>query len=600
MGEPAEHDSPVSNVARYLPEAAVRQPGFPALRLPRRRGERLDYETLSFAQLEHLACAAATLFTQRGIVRGERVLLMVKPGRDLILSVFALFKIGAVPVVIDPGMGRKHFLSCVRRTKPTALVGIPLAQILSRVFRKDFTELKHRVTVGTKRFGRQLTALGEADFSPAATTADELAAILFTSGSTGPPKGVCYEHGMFEAQVRMIRAEYGIQPGEVDLPMLPIFALFNPALGMTTVVPEMNPSKPATVDPAKIVQAIRQNQATNSFGSPVLWNRIATHCEAHELQLPSIRRVLMAGAAAPPSLIRRMKALLPNGEIYTPYGATEVLPVASISGAEILADTQPLTEQGRGVCVGRLLPEVRAQIIAIRDEPIANIADVEPLPAGEIGEIIVTGPSVTKAYDGLPEATAKAKILASAECGVRNAELSDGLVTEPTENDERELASPVCYAHLLDDPAQSAIRNPQSEMIFHRMGDLGYFDESGRLWFCGRMAERVETPDGLMFTECVEAIFNRHPRVFRSALVGLGERPNQTPAVVIEPQPGEWPEGGGEQRFRDELLQLARENELTRKIEQIFFRRAFPVDVRHNAKIHRLDLAKGVAQKLGE
>ncbi|WP_309387149.1 fatty acid CoA ligase family protein [Cerasicoccus frondis] len=570
------NNSPVSNVARFLPEAAARQPDFPALRLPCRRGGVLAYDTLTFAELETAACAAAQIFTKKGIRRGSRVLLMVKPGRDLILSVFALFKMGAAPVVIDPGMGRKHFLACVRRTLPDAMVGIPLAQLLSRVFRKDFQSVNVRVTVGNQGFAKRIAALGQATFEPAQTTADELAAILFTSGSTGPPKGVRYEHGMFEAQVRMIRAHYGIEPGGVDLPMLPVFALFNPAMGLTTVVPEMNPSKPSTVDPVKIVQAIHQNEVTNSFGSPVLWNRIATHCEASGVSLPSLKCILMAGAAVPPSLIRRMKQLAPNCEIHTPYGATEVLPVASNFGARILNETLELTEQGRGVCVGELLPEVQAQIIAIHDGPIAMLAAAQPLPAGEIGEILVTGPSVTKAYDGLAAATAAAKIHQNAEssnadCGLGSADLTDGL-------------------------DNSAFRNPHSAIVWHRMGDLGYFDEQGRLWFCGRMAERVETPGGLMFTECVEAIFNQHPRVFRSALVGLGERPSQTPCVVIEPHPREWPASWVTQKaFADELLELAAQSELTRGITEIRFKRKFPVDVRHNAKIHRLDLAREFA-----
>ncbi|GHC07481.1 fatty acid CoA ligase family protein [Cerasicoccus arenae] len=551
MGETADSTSPISNVARFLPEAAARQPDFPALRVPIRSGKRLEYDTLTFAQLETLACAAAQVFAAKGIARGTRVLLMVKPGRDLILSVFALFKMGAVPVVIDPGMGRKHFLACVRRTQPEALVGIPLAQILGRVYWRHFGSLRTRVTVGTKGFARQLDALGKASFEPAPTTADELAAILFTSGSTGPPKGVRYEHGMFEAQVRMIRAQYGIQRGGVDLPMLPVFALFNPALGLTTVVPEMNPSRPATVDPKKIVQAILQNQVTNSFGSPVLWNKIVGYCEEKNLTLPSIRCLLMAGAAAPPPLIRRLKALLPNGEIHTPYGATEVLPVASISGTEILRDAQPLTEQGRGVCVGRLLPEVSAKIIAISDEPIAQLTDVVEQLTGAIGEILVTGPSVTKAYDALPEATAKAKITAQ----------------------------------------------PTSPTIWHRMGDLGYFDAEGRLWFCGRMAERVETSAGPLYTECVEAIFNKHPRVFRSALVGLGERPNQRPCVVVEPLPGAWPQDTAAQSaFTAELSELAASSPLTSAIAEFRFWKKFPVDVRHNAKIHRLELARSVIE----
>ena len=135
---------------------------------------------------------------------------------------------------------------------------------------------------------------------PVVESGDELAAILFTSGSTGPAKGVCYAHGMFAAQVESIRRQYGIESGEMDLPMLPVFALFNPALGMCTVVPEMNPSRPATVDPDVIVRAIQQNGVTNSFGSPALWTKIARHCEERSIVLPSIRRILMAGALRRP------------------------------------------------------------------------------------------------------------------------------------------------------------------------------------------------------------------------------------------------------------------------------------------------------------
>src|SRR5690606_38103223 len=158
-----------------------------------------------------------------------------------------------------------------------ALAAIPAGIWVSRIFGKTFRSVRTRVTArpGNSRAGRET-----AEFPMAETGAEDLAAILFTSGSTGPAKGVCYKHRMFAAQVEMIREQYGIEPGEVDLPMLPVFALFNPALGMTTVIPEMNPSRPATVDPAKIVGAIRQCGVTNSFGSPVLWTKIGRYCRA--------------------------------------------------------------------------------------------------------------------------------------------------------------------------------------------------------------------------------------------------------------------------------------------------------------------------------
>jgi acyl-CoA synthetase (AMP-forming)/AMP-acid ligase II len=388
-----------------------------------------------------------------------------------------------------------------------------------------------------------------------------LAAVLFTSGSTGAPKGVCYEHGMFEAQVRLIRETYGIQPGEVDLPMLPIFALFNPALGMTTVVPEIDPSRPAQVDPAKIVQAIQQENVTNSFGSPTLWGKIGAHCVAEKITLPSLRRVLCAGAPVPASLWKNSAAFLPNGRLHSPYGATEALPVATVAANEI----DPTSV--RGACVGRPLPGVDVKIIALSDAPFSALSQARELPAGEIGEIIVRGAAVTQAYDALPEATAAAKI-------------------------PNILGQQPVTSRLAPDTSAPATAGA----AWHRMGDCGYLDADGRLWFCGRKAERVETANGALFTEPCEQVFRSHPHAGRCALVGIGPRGQQQPALVVEAK--------GDRNVdlkvvASELRALAVQQAHTATIQRFYFHPAFPVDVRHNAKIHRLELAKWATQLQG-
>jgi acyl-CoA synthetase (AMP-forming)/AMP-acid ligase II len=536
------------NVARFLEEMALRQGDGPAVLAPAGRGR---YERRSFAELEAEAGGAARCFAGRGIARGTRVLLMVRPGLDLIRCVFALFKLGAVPVVIDPGMGLRAFLRCVRGAAPEALVGIPKAHWVARLAPAAFRSARCRVVVG-RGFGRRAGERAAEGPVPAAdSAADELAAILFTSGSTGPAKGVLYEHGMFEAQVDAIRRQYRIEPGEVDLPMLPVFALFNPALGMCTVVPEMDPARPARVDPVKIVRAIRETGVTNSFGSPALWRRIAAYCEERGIRLGGVRRVLMAGAPAPPDLMERMQALLPDGEVHSPYGATEALPVSSISAREVAAETGALTAAGRGTCVGRPLPGVAVRIIRPLDGPLPSLDGAEEMPGGEVGEILVQGPSVTRRYDRRPEAEAAAKT-----------------------------------------------GDPDGGGFWHRMGDLGYLDGEGRLWFCGRKAERVDTAGGPLYTDCVEAVFNTHPKVARSALVGLsGARPGaRVPALAVEPVRGMYPKTDTEKEaFRAELRALGRSRPGTAAIESFFFERAFPVDVRHNAKIHRLALARKYA-----
>ena len=564
-----------ANIARHLPRMAARQPARPAVKIPRGRtpaGE-IDYLVLTFAELDSEVDAWRARLLARGVRPGDRTLVMVHQGLPLIASAFALFKLGAVPVVIDPGMGLRNFLACVSRSQPRVLLGIPFAQVVSHVFRPSFRSVRIRVAASrslTSRLAGPKT--GEPNQEPqlAESSAGALAAILFTSGSTGAPKGVCYEHGMFDAQVRLVRETYGIEPGEVDLPLLPLFALFGTALGMTTIVPELDPSRPAAADPEKIVRAIRQEGVTNSFGSPTLWGKVADYCLAHRLTLPSLRRVLCAGAPVPASLWTKAPQFIPRGRLHSPYGATEALPVSTVTADEV----DPASTHG--ACVGRPLPENRVKIIAIDDRPLASLADAHELPTGEIGEIIVTGPTVTKEYDRLPEATRQAKIQIPKSKSQGSPDSQDSLGTW---NLRLGISAP-------------------TGAVWHRMGDAGYRDADGRLWFCGRVAERVETADGPMFTEPCEQVFRAHPSVARCALIGLGARGRQTPAIVIEPRPGASPHSAESRlEWARSLGELARGHSHTAAIRRFYFHPHLPVDVRHNAKIHRLALATWAATR---
>ncbi len=535
-----------ANIARHLGLMATSAPTIAALKIPRGRtptGD-IDYLTLTFAELAAEVAAWQKKLTDAGIQPGDRTLVMVRQGLPLIAAAFALFSLGAVPVVIDPGMGLKNFLTCVERSRPRALVGLPLARLLSHVCRRAFATVNIRIPASGSLTAR-LTLPG-APFSAASgllvqSRATDLAAILFTSGSTGAPKGVVYEHGHFDAQVRLIRATYDIRPGEIDLPLLPIFALFNPALGLTTIVPEIDPKRPAALDPAAIVQAIRQENITTSFGSPTLWKKIGDHCIAQKITLPTLRRVLCAGAPVPASLWNSSRIFLTHGQLHSPYGATESLPLASISADEIT------TARGLGACVGRPVQKITVKIIAPSDAPLATLADAHELPAGEIGEIIATGPVVTRDYDALPVATALAKI-------------------------------------------------SSDEGTYHRLGDCGTLDTEGRLWFCGRKAERVITAQGILYTELCEQVFRSHARANRCALIGLGRAPDQIPAIVIETNVRNSDEAHALAR---ELRALALAHPYTAAIQRFYFHPAFPVDVRHNAKIHRLTLTVWAATVQG-
>jgi acyl-CoA synthetase (AMP-forming)/AMP-acid ligase II len=535
------------NVASHLGAMARRSPGKAAIVLSKRRGGRLRYSGITFAELDRETDAYARGLERIGVRRGTRTALMVPPGREFFALVFALFKVGATTVLIDPGVGKKNLLRCLAEIEPEAFIGIPLAHA-ARVLLRALPSVKINVTVGRRWFwgGPRLADLrDEGSYAMAPTRADEVAAILFTTGSTGIPKGAVYTHGIFDAQVRTLRTLYGIEADEIDLPTFPLFALFAPALGMTAVIPDMDATKPASVDPRNVIEAVREQGVTQMFGSPALLDTVSRFAAPRGEKLPTLRRVISAGAPVAPAILERFSTLLgAQAEIHTPYGATESLPVATIGSREILGETRVATARGEGTCVGKPAGEIEVRVIAISDAAIATWSDALLVRPGEVGELCVRGPVVTRSYFARPEQTALAKI-------------QDG------------------------------------ETFWHRMGDLGRQDERGRLWFYGRKAHRVETVDGVLYTDPCEAIVNEHPSVRRSALVGVGVAPRKRPVMVLELEPGK-------PRPDDaELRALARANPITRSLETFLVHEGkLPVDIRHNAKIFREKLAVWAESRL--
>lgn len=539
------------NIAKYLPEMALKCPDAKAIIFP---GARRSYTHLTFKELNSECDRYAHGMESVGIGQGMKVLLMVKPSIEFIALTFALFKMGTIPVLIDPGMGRKRLLECIKSISPDAVVGIPLAHVVRLLFPSCFRSVKFNIIVGRgfPFLGQSLENISTGTskkYEITQTTKTSAAAILFTTGSTGPAKGVLYEHGMFDAQVRLLNDLYKFKPGELDLPGLPIFALFDVALAMTCVIPDMNPARPALVDPSNIIEAIKDHNITTSFGSPAIWKRVGAYCLEHNIVLPSIKRILMAGAPVSGDLISDIKNIIPNGEVFTPYGATESLPVTSISGTQILSGAFDRNKNGEGTCVGRPAPGVTLKVIKLSDDIISQWDDSLLLSSGEIGEIVVKGESVTREYYNEEEKTAAAKIY-------------DG------------------------------------SAVWHRTGDAGYLDSEGSLWFCGRKSHRVVTEDGTLYTIPFEGIFNQHTKVYRSALVGVMESGKNIPVIIIEPEKGCFPRNRQQkEQFKKELFEIGSGYEQTKKIRRILFHKSFPVDIRHNAKIFREKLAVWAAKK---
>ncbi|MFI4875182.1 MAG: fatty acid CoA ligase family protein [Blastopirellula sp. JB062] len=546
------------NVGLLLAQVAAERGDAVAIATPGKRdadGRRI-YQTISFAQLEADSTRLAAGLAAMGVTPGTRLALLVKPSIDFVSLVFALFKVGAVSVLIDPGMGRKNLLRCLDQVEPEGFVAISIVQAVRVLMGRRYRNARKNVTVGRRWFWGgptidDLRKADAADFQPFAAADDDPAAIIFTTGSTGPPKGVLFRHEGFYEQVRQIRDRYEIRPGEIDLPGFPLFGLFNSAMGVTSVIPEMDASRPAAVDPLNIIEPIYDWQITQSFASPAVWNKVGLYCEQHEIRLPTLKRVLSAGAPVPPHVLRRMKnAISSNGDIHTPYGATEALPVASIAASEVLNGTELRSQEGAGTCVGRRFSGIQWRVIRVTDEKITTIDACQQVEPGEIGELIVSGPVVTRRYFTSEEATQAAKI-------------ADG------------------------------------QRIWHRMGDLGYLDAEDRFWFCGRKAHRVQTPDGDMYTIPCEAIANNHPAIFRSALVGVGRPGEQFPVMIVEPWPEQYPQTRAAiDALLAEVRQRCAAHPLTEKIDDFLLHPAFPVDIRHNAKIFREKLSVWAEERL--
>lgn len=385
---------------------------------------------------------------------------------------------------------------------------------------------------------------------------DEMAAILFTSGSTGTPKGVVYSHGMFEAQIQALKQDYGIAHGERDLATFPLFSLFGPALGMASIVPEMDASKPITANPEFLFAAIEKYQCSNIFVNPALLERLGRAGEQTESKkqhkLSSVKRVISAGAPATIASIARFSKMLGVGvPVLNSYGATESLPISMIASDELLTTTQT-TDNGGGICVGRAIDGVSIEIIGITEADIPEWDNGLRLNAGEIGEIVVTGPMVSQSYYRREKATTAAKIW-----------------------------------------------DRERQTFRHRMGDLGYLDDSGRLWMCGRKAHRVDATQG---GQCIkryysipsERIFNTHPNVKRSALVGIKVK-GQGGVCEIEPliciELDQSLVCNKSAQLYQELMAIAEQYSQTQGIRRFLIHPDFPVDVRHNAKIFREKLA---------
>ncbi|AXK34131.1 peptide synthase [Streptomyces armeniacus] len=556
---------PTARLLDGVEQAARTHPEAVALRSPATGGR---HTAVTYGELSARCDAYTSALTYAGLRPGTRTCLMVPPGPELAALAGALSRIGAVPVLIDPGIAKPAVKACLDTVAPEAFIGVPRAHAARLLLGWARRTVRLSIVVGgqvPRLYGvslDRLCALSAAQ--PAAPEApdapepkpgpgpepgpDPVAMLAFTSGATGLPKAVEYRTRQLSAQLRMARDVWPLEPGEVGMSTLPPFALGGTALGFSMVVPDMDFLRPASADPAVLVRDIRRFGVAGLFASPVPLDRLARHCAAEGVVLESLRAVVCGGASLDPRTAERLRPCLPaDATVTSVYGATEAMPVSALDSRELLGDVRRLTEGGHGTCLGWPLPGNLVRVIGLTDEAVPEWHDGLEAPPGAVGEITVAGPNTSERYEGHPDRTALAKIRDGAR-------------------------------------------------VVHRTGDLGRFDPHGRLWFCGRASQRVRTAAGELYPEQVEPVANTVPAVRRSALVGVGPAGAQLPVLCVEPER----RLGRDERWNVVVEVLARFGEFphTSGVRQVLFHPGLPVDVRHNSKIDRPELARWAARRL--
>ena len=500
---------------------------------------------ISFAALEGRIRDVAAGLAASGVRPGERVALLVPPGLDLTVAVYAVWRVGAAIVVADAGLGLRGMAHALRSAAPDHVIGIPKALVALAALRVP----GQRISVGgspraARIFGwaGELSALersGRGRPLPEPSLEDVEGAVLFTSGATGPAKGVVYRLSQMHGQTQLVARVLRLGADDRLVAAFAPFALYGPAIGIGAVVPDMNVTAPGTLTARALADAVLAIDATSVFASPAaLRNVVATAGELDQARrdaLLSVRTLLSAGAPVPVSLLRQVQSVLPNAELHTPYGMTEVLPATDISLEQIEA-----AGAGDGVCVGEPLPGVTIMVSPL-DELGRADGELTDAP-GVRGEICIAAAHKKDRYDRL-------------------------WATE----------------------AQSS-RNPG----WHRSGDVGHLDTEGRLWVEGRMVHVVVTADGPVTPVGVEQRIEALDAVAAAAVAGVGPVGTQQVVAVVVPADGR----STKRPLADPELATAVRAASPVPLAAVLMVDALPVDIRHASKVDRTRLSRWAGRLL--
>jgi acyl-coenzyme A synthetase/AMP-(fatty) acid ligase/pimeloyl-ACP methyl ester carboxylesterase len=520
-------------VAGTRPEAATTRLG---AALAQRRGSsrraivevrgRRVVET-SWAELDRRVGQAAAGLARLGVRNGSRVALLVPPGADLTVAAYGCWRVGATIVAADAGLGLRSLGNALRSAAPDYVIGIRPTLAIAKAIGVP----GRRVSVAG------LTAHGAENAPEPAEPAAGEGAVLFTSGATGPPKGVVYRHPQLLAQLELVRTVCGITDDDRMVAAFAPFALYGPALGIAVAVPDMDVTRPATLTATALARAVAAVGGTVIFASPAALRNVAATADALNPDLrealSGVRRVLSAGAPVPVDLLHQVAVLMPSAELHTPYGMTEVLPVTDVTLTEIVR-----AGPGDGVCVGYPLPGVAVRLLELDrlGRPTGEPTD----RAGTTGEILVSARHVKDRYDRL-------------------------WVTE---------------------------RASRAEGGWHRTGDVGHLDDHGRLWVGGRLVHVISTAAGPLTPVGLELRLESVTGVRAAAVVGVGPVGTQQVVAIVVP------DSSTSGPLAEPGLAAAIRAAADVPIAAVLTVTRLPVDIRHASKVDRTRLARWASDVL--
>jgi olefin beta-lactone synthetase len=514
------------NIVEMLAPQVAARPNAPAI-IDRHRGAA---RTLSFAELDHQSKQGAAFLRGCGLRRGDGVLLFQPMSAELYVALLAIFRLGLVAIVMDPSGGLTAIERCCAAFPPSAFFGGPKAHLL-RLISRAIRRIPVQIVVAAGMPGA--TPWRRAHEMPAcedieACVPDLPALVTFTGGGTGPPKAACRTHGFLLAQYRALLDVLDVSPGEVDLTTLPIVALANLASGVTSLIPDADLRVPGSIDAGPVLDQIDAHHATRTSASPALLERLADHCLAHGRAIPRFEKVLTGGGPVFPDVLDKICRVAPNADPAAIYGSTEAEPIARVAASAISDDDRQAMLRGRGLLAGRPVPAVTVRILPDRTGASLGRLSRERfektcLPPGEPGEIVVSGAHVLTGYlHGRGDQETKFRV---------------------------------------------------DDVCWHRTGDAGCLDQSGRLWLLGRCEAKVSDARGVLYPFAVEAAARQHHNVLRVALTADRDGRRVLAMQLREP------------RDPDTDVRLVRESLAWAGVDSFRVYHRLPVDLRHNAKI---------------